>query len=240
MKNIVAIDPSTTCTGICINGEKMIAVAQENLALSKKGDLVKWFELASNSCQIETYKAYEKKNTFTDAEVEKLFYYQTISILVVDVIENYCKHPDDTKVVIEGFSYSSKAGNLIDLVTYSTLIRSRLLDRGYELIIVPPMSLKQGTAKLVYPKVDVKNRGRDPKLKPLKPKYMYLNPDDIPGGKFKKHEMLRAISDSDFDDDWKKFIDENYSDITEMKSIPAPIADLNDAYLLYQCAKADK
>jgi len=237
--NIVAIDPSTTCTGICINGKKMIAVAQENLALSKKGDFGKWFEIASSSCEIKTYEVYEKKSTFTYAEIEKLKYYQTIADIVTSTIEQNCK-PEKTKVCIEGFSYSSKAGNLIDLVTFSTLVRSRLLHSGYELVVVPPMSLKQGAARLVYPKVDVKNKDRDPSLKPLKPKFMHLNPDGIPGGKFKKHEMLRAISDSDFSDDWKKFIDANFSDINEMKSVPAPIADLNDAYLLYHCIKADK
>lgn len=237
--NIVAIDPSTTCTGICINGDKMIAVAQENLALSKKGDLVKWFEIASNSCEIETYKPYEKKNTFTDAEVEKLKYYQTIASIVTSIIEKHCK-PDDTTVCIEGFSYSSKAGNLIDLVTFSTLIRSHLLNTGYNLIIIPPMSLKQGTAKMVYPPVDIKNKDRDPTLKPLKPKIMYLNPDGVAGGKFKKHEMLQAIKDSNFQEGWKKFIEINYSDINEMKSVPAPIADLNDAYLLYHYIKKDK
>jgi len=236
--NIVTIDPSTTCTGICINGEQMIAVVQESLAVSKKGDFTKWFNLASSSCGIETYQSYETKKKFTDNEIEKLVYYQTIAKIVTSIIERHCK-PDDTTVYIEGFSYSS-TGNLIDLVAFSTLIRSYLVNNGYHLVVVPPMSLKMETAKLIYPAVDVKNRDRDPNLKPLKPKIMYLNPDDIPGGKFKKHEMLQAIKDSNFNDDWKSFIDEHYSDISGMKSIPPPIADLNDAYLLYQCFKNNK
>ena len=237
--NIIAIDPSTTCTGICINGTKMVAVTQEELALNKKGGFVKWFDLVSGNCEIETYDSYEKKDNFTDTEVGKLQYYQTIANIVTSVIEQNCK-PSNTIVCIEGFSYSSKAGNLIDLVTFSTLIRSYLINHGYTLVVIPPMSLKQGTAKLVYQKVDVKNQNRDPNLKPLKPKFMYLNSDGVPGGSFKKHEMLGAIKDSSFNDGWKKFIDEHYSDINEMKSIPAPIADLNDAYLLYQCVKHDK
>jgi len=237
--NIVAIDPSTTCTGICINGNRMVAVAQESLVCSKKGDFVKWFDLASNICEIKTYENYKEKETFTGVEVEKLRYYQTIANIVIKTVEEKYK-PHDTKICIEGFSYNSKAGNLIDLVTFSTLIRSRFLNNGYGLIVVPPMSLKQGAAKLVYPRVDIKNKDRDPKLTPLKPKFMYLNPEGVPGGKFKKHEMLRAIVDSHFKDDWKKFIDANYSDISSMKSIPAPIADLNDAYLLYHYIKDDK
>lgn len=234
--NIITIDPSTTCTGICINGKTMVAIAQERLSLTKKGNLAKWFEIASSYCHIETYPDYEKKNDFTDVEIEKLCYYKNIADIVVSTIYSHCK-PSTSKVAIEGFSYNSKAGNLIDLVTYSTLIRSILLDKGYDLIIMPPASLKKKVAELVYPKVDVKNKDRDPSLKPLKPKFIHLNKDGIAGGNFKKPEMLQAIKDSDFNDNWKKFIDEHYSDLIEMKNIPAPMSDLNDAYLLYQCIK---
>jgi len=237
--NIIAIDPSTSCTGICVNGERMVVVSNESITLSKKNGLKKWFKKVDDYpfSRIETYPPYNKMKEFSSQEVEKLAYYRTISDTIIDTICSEIDKRKQTHVFVEGYSYNSAAGNLIDLVTLSTLLRTKIMDLGFSLTIIPPSKLKNDTAKLVYEPVDVKNMGRDPSLKPLKPVVKYLNKKGVPGGKFKKPEMLEAIKDFQSNDVWKGFIDEHYSDIAEMSSVPTPIVDLNDAYWIYQCAK---
>lgn len=225
--DVVAIDPSTACTGICINGS-VSCVVNEDYALTKKGDFTKWFEIASKVASIKTYYTpYDKtKNTsFSKSEVQKLKKYDLISDIILDHIKATLPNFTQAVCLIEGYSYNSQVGNLIDLVTYSTLLRQKLLKNGMTLKIVPPAELKLLAAKFTYPSIDVGKK---------KPKLEWRNHDGIAAGKFNKHDMYKAICDNqNLSDNWYKLLKEHFIEQISSKSISKPFDDINDSYLLY-------
>jgi hypothetical protein len=44
-----------------------------------------------------------------------------------------------TKIGIEGYSFSSNAGAIIDLVTFSTLLRKKLFDLSEDILVLSPL-----------------------------------------------------------------------------------------------------
>lgn len=224
MRNIVSIDPSLQSTAIVING-RVTSFAEESLIFTKKGDYTKWFEVCSKACDIVPIKNYTSNQTFTDSEVNKLRNYRTTAQAISDYLQSKVDKSLPTEVFIEGYSYSSADGALIDLVTFSTLLRSACDSLGYILHIIPPSSLKSFSASLTYAP---EKKGK---------KTIYRNYLGVPGGKFKKPEMMYCIVENPkFDDDWARLMKSVSAEVLAMKSIPKPIDDLNDAYLLYQCA----
>jgi len=225
--NIIAIDPSTTCTGLCING-KVSCFAQREIALTKKEKLTRWFEIVSEVGTINVMDTPSgiKKMGFSESERYKLQKYDAITDAIMLHISKNEKQSTKNICLIEGYSYSSAAGHLIDLVTFSTLLRKKLLDLNYMLVVVPPSELKMSAAKLTYKPMDVGKR---------KPKLQWRNNEDISGGVFKKPEMYKAIiENSSLKDDWSILLHEYSKEVLSLKKIPTPIDDINDAYLLYQ------
>ena len=75
---------------------------------------------------------------------------------IINTILSNINDTEDTYIAIEGYSYSSNAGPLIDLVTFSTLLRDNLLKYvTTNITIVSPGELKKGCAMIVY------NKGED-------------------------------------------------------------------------------
>lgn len=224
--NIIAIDPSTTCTGLTINGN-IFCICPEDVSKNKNGNYKKWFHLVSNECNILTFNTpFPKGISFTKKEILKLEKYDLISNMIVDTIKTEVSNISNSICIIEGFSYNSSAGHLIDLVTFSTLLRWKLNELNIVLEIIPPASLKVATAKLAYQPIDVGKK---------KQKLEWRNHSGKSGGKFQKPDMLQAILDSDLDDDWYHFLHSNEKELKKLTSIPKPIDDINDSYLLYHC-----
>ena len=228
--NIVAIDPSTTCTGLCINGE-MIAFTKQELAETKTGKLKKWFDVTSEYATIVYVDDRDTSKDYSDEEILKLNFYRKYTD---DIMQNIMRcDPTETLIVIEGYSYSSKVGHIIDLVGFSTLLRNKLLDNGFENIkIVSPSSLKLAVAKMSYePETVYLNK------KKTRSKKVWKNTNGVVGGKFKKDDMMQALLDSPHtDSEWKTFLQENLDELSSIK-VPKPIEDLNDAFLLYNVYK---
>lgn len=231
--NIVAIDPSTSSTGICINGEMFSVVRETNSVVTKKGKYTKWYKIVDDEIDLISIPRRVKESTYSDEEISKLEMYRVLSMRVVDAITSNVS-PHNTTVVIEGFSYNSAAGHLIDLVTFSTLIRNKLYNLGYELKIIAPTNLKLWTAKFCYDPIEEALNKKETRFKTV-----WRSPHSgNAGGKFTKTDMLNAIIDNDnLKDNWKQFLVEYYSDLKEMNKVPSPIEDLNDAYLLYNIHK---
>lgn len=222
--NIVGIDPSTTCTGLCING-KPFSFSPESQVFNKKGEYNKWYDLASKEVSVNTFSVKDKTSIFTDSEIQKISQYDIVSDSIVKTIKNNIL-PGNTVCVIEGFSYNATAGKLIDLVVFSTLLRYKIIKLHYDLTVVPPATLKVLSAKLTYEPIDVGKK---------KPKLEWRNNDGISGGKFTKHDMIAAVADNkSLNDNWSNYIKALYSDLITMKNIPKPFEDVNDAYLLYK------
>ena len=248
--NIVAIDPSLTCTAMVINGKRFV-FASHSLAHTKKGALTRWFNECSTLIDYN-FIDYEKADGYSDNEIVKLLAYEKT---VKEIQDTICKHaiPYDTgnkiykdetwkipvstwnhafncqsnnlKVLIEGYSYSSQAGPLIDLVTFSTLLRKAMLELTKDVTIYAPTQLKLKAAELTYEPIQ---KGK----KVIK--YEYRNQQGVSGGQFTKLDMLKCLIDNEkFANDWVHFLKTNKNEILNYKSVPKPIEDVNDAMLLF-------
>lgn len=246
--NYVAIDPSLSCTAMVVNDVKFVYTT-DAVARTKKGELKRWFqECEDQGVKLRVWPDLPEYATNSETELAKLARYEEISHQIVHDIETTACGFEPLTIGIEGYSHSSNAGPLIDLVTISTLIRSKIVARlstyptsfvhdgetffknaqNPPLVILQPTEVKQRAAKLVYAPIQ---KGK---------KVEYRNPDGVAGGSFKKPEIYKALLHNDNlkGDVWVEYLREQSEEILEMKSIPKPIEDINDAKTLYEILKA--
>ena len=225
--NIIGIDPSLISTGLVVNG-KIFNYCRESDANNKSG-LSKWFKLCEGKMELR-YITYRHFENYSEGELTKLKDYDLITDMIIsDILENIDKD-QETKVSIEGFSFGSSAGDLIDLVAFSTLLRKKLWDYvTKDILVLSPSSLKQEACKLTYKPINIGKK---------KPKYEWRNGYGISGGNFTKREMFLAIVDNDeLVDDWALHCKDIKEELLENKTIKKPYEDVNDAYLLYSILK---
>jgi hypothetical protein len=222
--NYVGIDPSLISTAICVNG-KLINYCRESDANGKTG-MKKWFKMCEHLVQYK-YITYNQFSNYSEGELVKLNDYDIITDMIVEDIKTNINPDYPTKVGIEGYSFSSEAGDLIDLVTFSTLLRKKIYDRiSKDLTVMSPSSLKMETCRFSYEPVDIGKK---------KPKLEWRNNQGISGGKFKKPEMFLAIIENQkLTDEWAKYMRQISDEILGNKNIMKPLEDVNDAYLLHQ------
>lgn len=236
-KNIIGIDPSLISTGLVIGNNtslKLFNYCREDDANGKKG-MRKWFKLAENLINYK-YIHFRGFDSYSEGEIIKLIDYDKITDKIVsDILENI-----DTKletiIGIEGYSFGSTDGDLIDLVTFSALLRKKLYDKVTKnIIVLSPSTLKKETAKLTYdPIIKIINKGK----KNEREEYTWRNNLGVSGGSFQKPDMYRAIIENKkFDDKWFKHSLNIKEDMLIGKKINKPYEDVNDAYLLYQVIK---
>ena len=192
--NIVAIDPSLISTALVVtSGDtfKMFNYCRESSAFGKTG-IKKWFKLAE---QYVTYKfiEYREFEDYSEGELTKLKDYDKITDdIIKDILDNI-NPTKPTKVGIEGYSFSSTAGDIIDLVTFSTLLRKKLFDKiSEDITVLSPSTLKLESCKLTYPPIIKEIGGKKPRQE-----FIWRNTMGISGGKFQKTEMFKAITDND-------------------------------------------
>ena len=213
--NIIGLDPSLTSTGLCVNG-KLFNYATK---ISGKTGLTKWYKMSE---QFITYREieYDKtSDTFTDSEVNKLLDYDRITNMIMeDIILNLI--PDEPiKIGIEGYSYSSAAGPLIDLVTFGTILRNKLISIADEIKIFPPTRMKKFSCMMTYS---------------MDEKKVWRNNDGLAGGSFTKFEMYKSITENtNLTDDYSNHLRAIQSDIFSGKKVPKPQEDVNDSWLCY-------
>jgi hypothetical protein len=227
--NIVTIDPSLNCTAVVVNDKKFI-YAKEEYGHTKKQSLTKWFEVCE---PFITYRwtDYPSSSDHSTNEMLKHVAYDTLTDTIIsDILANL----DDsgiTKVGIEGYSYSSAAGPLIDLVTLSTLLRNKLHHKvSSDLTVYQPASLKLAACKFTYAPIKVGKKVI---------KLEYRNNAGIAGGKFKKPEIYKALIDnSNLTCEWVELLRQYEVDCFAVKNIPKPIEDMNDAKIMYEIIKS--
>jgi len=146
--NIISIDPSLISTALVVNG-KIFNYCRESKVMLKSG-MSKWFKSAEQYC---TYRfiSYREFSNYSDGELIKLKDYDQITEMIInDILENI-KSNEESVVGIEGYNFGATVGDLIDLVTFSTLLRKKLYDRVSEnIIVMSPSTLKLEACKLTY------------------------------------------------------------------------------------------
>lgn len=210
--NFVGIDASLTSTAVNVR------TPDSNILLSftKNYKPSKWTKELEPFTKF-TNTSFNDVDDYSESELAKLRDYEVIINDIVDQILTFVNPSLETKVSIEGYSYSSAAGPLIDLVTFGTLLRKRVLTEFGNLKIYTPSQLKKYCAQLVY--------------QPDK-KGMFRNNEGIAGGSFKKHQMCLAMLESKnltLNENFTKFLQTNWTDLSTMKNLPKPTDDLSDA-----------
>lgn len=226
--NIITIDPSLSCTAMCANGE-LFVYANESLGVNKSGTLKKWFSLTEDYISFRFIKGNESGKDYTDSEIDKLQLYNKITDMIVSDIATFlATNNDETLICIEGYSYASATSALIDLVTFSTLLRLKIvLDCDAELMIISPTTLKVRACEFTYGE-RFNKKGK---------KISCCNHDGTTGGRFKKPDILKCLLDSDKmkNDAYVKLLrDELHDELSEMKNVPKPIEDINDVKIAYE------
>lgn len=236
--NIVAIDPSLISTSLVVtSGDtfKIYNYCRESSAFGKTG-IKKWFKLAE---QYVTYKfiEYREFEDYSDGELTKLKDYDKITDNIIKDILDNIDSTKPTKIGIEGYSFSSTAGDIIDLVTFSTLLRKKLYDEVSEDITVfSPSTLKLESCKLTYPPIIKEIGGKKPRQE-----FIWRNSIGISGGKFTKTEIFMSIVENKIlDDYWTKHCKLVKLDILSISTIPKPYEDINDSWILYQILKRNR
>jgi hypothetical protein len=228
--NIIGIDPSLISTAIVINSHDNLFIynyCREKDAHGTKS-LSKWYKYAEELV-IYRFVDYRNYNNYSDGEIIKLKDYDLITDNIITDILNSIDINDDTIIGIEGYNFDAKVGNIIDLVTFSTLLRKKLYDRVSKNIkILSPSTLKLEACKLTYEPIIEEIGGRNPRKK-----YIWKNKIGMPGGKFTKHDMFLSIVENDnMTDRWSKLCRTLKSDIMSMSKVPKPFEDVDDAIIL--------
>lgn len=229
--NIVAIDPSLISTALVVGRNdsfKIYNYCRESKVVGKKG-MTKWFK----SCEeFVTYRFIEYRDfsDYSEGELVKLKDYDKICDQIIEDILEHIDLDCQTKIGIEGYNFGSQVGDLIDLVTFSTLLRKKLFDKVSEdILVMSPATLKLESCKLTYPPIRIETG-----IKKKKIKEEYRNKIGIPGGKFTKGDMAMSIIENDnLNDYWSKHCKLIRDDLKSLSTIPKPYEDINDAFLIY-------
>lgn len=192
----------------------------------------KWNKSMSNIIKSRYYKyenESETKSEYSESEINKLNKFIQISNDLISDILNTINKDEETIINIEGFSYSSSAGAIIDLVGIASIIRAKLIENVpniKSIKIIAPKSLKLAVCSLVYGNtVKINKKGKESKE-------INTNEDGKSGGNFDKIDMFKSIIKMN---NSSKLIDYcliNKDEILKLKKIPKPLEDIIDAYLL--------
>lgn len=221
--NIIGIDPSLISTGLVVNG-KLFNYCRESDATNKSG-LSKWFKYTEGKLTLR-YIKFRDYDNYSEGELIKLKDYDTITTQIIKDIQDNIDDTQPTKIGIEGYSYSSDAGAIIDLVTFSTLLRKKLFDYiSEDIIVMSPSTLKLEACKLTYLPINIGKK---------KEKLVYKNNDGVSAGSFTKHGMfLTIVENNELNDPWVKLCKSLKTEIMSISKVPKPFEDINDSFLMY-------
>jgi hypothetical protein len=232
--NIVAIDPSLISTALVVNG-KIFNYCRESDAYNKSG-LSKWFKLAEEHVTYR-YIEYRKFADYSEGELTKLKDYDSITDMILDDIKDNINPNEYTVIGLEGYNFGAQVGDLIDLVTFSTLLRKKIYDQiTNDIWVMSPSTLKLESCKLTYKPI-IKEVGKKVKREEIE----YRNNLGISGGKFTKVDMFYSIIENEqWNDKWFNHCKLVKDDILSVKDIKKPYEDCNDAYLIYKILQKHK
>ncbi len=230
--NLIGLDISKISTAMVIENNDEYIFSYNNKSIKNK-----WNKLISKLASVKTYN-YNKIEEYSKSEIEKTTVFLKIANDLIKDLKSVIDESEKTIIYIEGYSYGQSLGPIIDLVGIGSIIRGKIIEHidNVELIkIIAPKSLKLSTAEMVYG-FEIKDIG---KRKPKIIKEIHRNKNNVKGGDFDKHDMFNAIMEGNFNSELKNLYSINYEDITNIKSYPKPLEDINDAFLLKEMIKYD-
>lgn len=206
------------------NDFEMFNYCRERDIFTKKG-LGKWFKYCEELVQYK-FINYNTFSNYSDGEIIKLKDYNKITEQIVDDISDNLDGENQVIIALEGIAFGASVGDLVDLVSFSTLLRAKLLSITQNIKIVAPLTLKQEACKLTYEPYDIGKK---------KQKLVWRNKQGIAGGHFTKREVFQSIVENEkWTDKWTIHCKKMASEILTIKSIPKPYEDMDDAFILYK------
>lgn len=231
MKNYIGLDISKNSTAMVIEANSIDYLFSYNTLAAE----YKWNKFCSKVCQIKTYNEQNSTTNYSESEVLKLIHFSKISSDILQDILNTIDMNNETIIYIEGYSYGKESSQIIDLVGIGSIIRNKIYEniQNISIKIISPKSLKMEVCKAIYG-VNLVNIG---KKRPKIVEKINTNKLGIAGGNFTKTDMFHSIIDDPIDSIWRSLLDSHKDDILKNKSIPKPIEDINDAFLLKKIGK---
>lgn len=212
---LIGADLSLTSSAISILKDGKLIL----LNYTNKKPSYKWIKNSSHLINY-TFHKFENSSEYTESEVDKLKKYDEITENIKNDIFNIIEGDNEIKIYIEGYAFSAN-GKLIDIITFSTLLRYKLLKLpNVHLFFIPPSSLKSFIGGEVYEK-DKKG--------------VYRNESGKASGSFDKKDMMEALLKLNLDFEYINYINFNKTSLLETKDIPYPFTDINDAVILMYC-----
>lgn len=192
---------------------------------TNKSKTFKWIKNSENFINYRFHK-YNNSDDYSDAEITKIISYDEITDKIInDVKQNI--GDEETNVYMEGYAYGGN-GKIIDIVTYTTLLRSKLVKiPNIKLHFLPPSSLKSFLGQQVYMGI---MEGK---------KMVYRDENGKASGSFDKKDMMNALLKLNFNYDYLNYIKINKEQLLSTKDIPKPFDDFNDSITLlyYGCTE---
>jgi len=224
MMNLIGLDISVNSTGLSIFKDDKLELY--NFTTIK--DSYIWVKKTIEYINFEFINyTYSDNDDYSEKEIIKLVEFNKISDIIFDKICENINKDEKTYICIEGYNFGFKqnTNSITDIVCISTILKSKLLNipNLEQMLILSPKSIKSYVAEMVYGTTQTINKRGTKKI-------INKSPDGVSGGNFSKHDMLKAIIDSDYDDILTNIVKKNKDEILKMKNIPKPFDDICDSY----------
>jgi len=217
--NYVGIDISIDSTGMSIlRNEELIIF---NFTTLKRS--VGWIKKTMNYFDYEFINyTYKDIDNYTESEIMKLREFDYVTNLIFQKIIGNIDINEETLIAIEGYNYGLKGNSIIDIVTFSTLLRLKLLNvpKLKKLIVASPMTIKSFAAEISYGYITDK-KGR---------KIINRNHNGVAGGKFDKKDMMEALISMNGVDKLSIILNIYKDDLLKLKNVPKPFDDILDSW----------
>lgn len=217
--NRIGIDISIDSTGMSILRNDELIVSNFTTLKSSVG----WIKKTMNYFDYEFINyTYKEIDNYTESEIMKLREFDYVTDLIFNKIVGNIDAEKNTLIAIEGYNYGLKGNSIIDIVTFSTLLRLKLLNvpKLDKLIVISPMSIKSLAAEIAYG-FTIDSKGK---------KIINRNHNGIAGGKFDKKDMMEAILNFKSGDKVYEILSKYKDDLLKLKNIPKPWDDILDSW----------
>ena len=228
----IGLDVSKISTALCV--EKNYETLLYNYTSKKNNNI--WIKETNNLINYRhiEYK-YSDIDDYSKSELIKISEFDSITNLILNDILDNIDILDSVKIGIEGYSYNSKKGPIIDIVEFTSILKYKLinkLNKYSNIEILSPISVKSETCKMVYkPRIEIKGK------RVIKEVLHNENSKGKEASKFDKWDMLYALIDSNIHLNLKDWCKENIDRISKNKEVPKPIDDIIDSVWIKEIIK---
>ena len=228
----IGLDISKISTALCIEKNNTIKL----YSYTTKKDNNIWVKDTNDFINYRHINyLYTNETDYSKSEINKLIEFNEFTDLIINDIFDNVDILDNIKIGIEGYSYNSKKGPIIDIVEFSSILKNKILNKlsKYSKIeIISPLTLKTETCKMVYkPRIETKGK------KIIKEIIHYENDKGKQATKFDKWDMFYAFINSEIKSELKDWCKEYSNDIAKNKELPKPIDDIVDSCFLKEIIK---